>query len=317
MTKTMASELRANGIISVESLATRSLSELNELIKAGKILNVEFAQLKRAMEEAWRLTGLWVMTADKIEEVRGKRLVFTTGSTAVDEMLGGGVFSREVTEFAGEYGSGKTEFLFTVLVEALGNNKEITAVFIDTEDTFSEARIREIATNRGYDPADILKRTIYIPVTDSDFMAEIIDRLHLTIEAKNVKLILIDSIIAVLRAEFVGREILWYRQQLLNRMLRRLLNIAKIYNIAILVSNQVVTSPQAQFTYDPLQQKVPTGGTVIGHNANTRLYLRKAKGSTRIVRLFDSSWRPEGEATVKITPKGIEDVGSGEAGAEA
>jgi RecA/RadA recombinase len=97
-------------------------------------------------------------------------------------------------------------------------------------------------------------------------------------------------------------------------MIRRLLNLAKIYNIAIIGSNQVVTNPQAQFTYDPIQQKVPTGGTVLGHNANTRLYLRKAKGSKRIVRLFDSNWRPEGEATVKIGPAGIEDVSKEEEG---
>jgi DNA repair protein RadA len=308
MTKTMASELRKNGVTSVEALAIRSISELKDWVEKGWILNVELSELKKALEEAWRLTGFWFMTGDKIEEVRGKKLVFTSGSKAVDEMLGGGIFSRELTEFAGDYGTGKTEFLFTILVEALGSNKDMTAIFVDTEDTFSDIRVKEIAKNRGYDPDDIMKRVIYIPVTDSDFLTEIVDRFHITIEAKNVKLILIDSLMAVLRAEYVGREVLWYRQQLLNRMIRRLLNLAKVYNIAIVGSNQVVTNPQAQFTYDPIQQKVPTGGTVLGHNANTRLYLRKAKGSKRIVRLFDSNWRPEGEATVKIGPKGIEDV---------
>ncbi|MEM2249924.1 MAG: ATPase domain-containing protein [Candidatus Bathyarchaeia archaeon] len=312
MTKTMASELRKNGISSVEALTTRSLSELKEMIEKAWIINVEFDQLKKAYEEALRLKGLWFTTADQIEAVRGKKLVFSTGSAAVDKMLGGGIFSREATEFCGDYGSGKTTFLFTILVEALGKNKEYTAVFIDTEDTFDERRVSQIAKERGYDPQDILKRTIHFPITDSDFMLEIVDRMHLTIEAKNVKLILIDSIIAVLRAEYVGRDILWYRQQLLNKMLRRLLNYAKVYNIAVVVSNQVVTNPQAQFIYDPIQQKVPTGGTVLGHNANTRLYLRRAKGSKRIVRLFDSNRLPEAECTIKITHRGVEDVAPGE-----
>jgi DNA repair protein RadA len=313
MTKTMASELKKNGITTVEALATRSISEFKEWVDKGWILNVGLNQLKQALEEAWRLTGFWFMPGDKIEEVRGKKLVFTTGSKTVDEMLGGGIFSRELTEFAGDFGSGKTEFLFTILVEALGQNKDITALFIDTEDTFSDARVKEITNNRGYDPDDIMRRIIYIPVTDSDFLTEVVDRLHITIEARNVKLILVDSLMAVLRAEYVGREVLWYRQQLLNRMIRRLLNLAKIYNIAVVGSNQVVANPQAQFVYDPIQQKVPTGGTVLGHNANTRLYLRKAKGAKRIVRLFDSNWRPEAETSVKISAKGIEDVGSEEA----
>jgi len=308
MTKTMASELRKNGIISVEALATRSLSELRELVEKGSILNVWFPEIKEAYEEALRLKGFWFTTADQIEAVRGPRDKFSTGSKVVDEMLGGGIFTRELTEFAGDYGSGKTTFLFTILVEALGSNKEITAIFVDTEDTFDEGRIKQIATNRGYQPEDILKRTIYIPITDSDFMLEIVDRMHITIEARKVKLVLIDSLMAVLRAEYVGRDVLWYRQQLLNKMIRRLLNLAKVYNIAIVASNQVVTNPQAQFTYDPIQQKVPTGGTVLGHNANTRLYLRKAKGSKRIVRLFDSNRLPEAECTVKLGLKGIEDV---------
>ncbi|MEW6499714.1 MAG: hypothetical protein AB1589_45715, partial [Cyanobacteriota bacterium] len=261
MTNVMASELRKNGITSVEALAIRSLSELNEKIKNGYILNVDYSLLKSAVEEAWRLTGFWIMSAADMEKVRGKRLVFTSGSKAVDEMLGGGIFSRELTEFVGEYGCGKSQSLFSALTEALGQNKDVTAAFLDSEDTFSEDRIRQIAKARGYDPDDILKRIIYIPITDSELFSELIDRLNVTIETKNVKLILIDSIIAVLRAEYVGREVLWYRQQLLNKLIRRLLNLAKVYNIAVVISNQVVTNPQAQFTYDPIQQKVPTGGT--------------------------------------------------------
>jgi len=314
MTKELAEELKKNGIISVESLAIRSLSELQEMFKSGYMLEhgeaCNFQRAKKALEEAWRLTGFWIMKASEIEAVRGKRLCFSSGSKAVDDMLGGGIFSREVTEFCGEFGSGKTEFLFTILVEALGQNKDISAVFIDTEETFSDVRVSQIAKARGYEPKEILDRTIYIPANDSDFILELIDRLHITIEAKNVKLIFVDSIIAVLRAEFVGRETLWYRQQLLNRILRRLLNLAKVYNVAVVVSNQVVMNPQAQFVYDPIQQKVPTGGTVLGHNANTRLYLRKPAGGgkKRIVHLFDSNWRAEAECTVVITEKGVEDA---------
>ncbi|MGQ9539461.1 MAG: DNA repair and recombination protein RadA, partial [Candidatus Bathycorpusculaceae bacterium] len=308
MTPTMAEQLRKHGIISVESLAIHSLSEFKLMVEKGEIENVHYDDLKRAFEEAWRRAGFWMMTAAEMAEIRGNRQVFTTGSKAVDDMLGGGIFSREMTEFVGEYGSGKSQFLFSILVEAVGRDKDATAIFIDTEDTFNEERIRQIAEAKGYDPDDIFKRIIYIPITDSDLFQELVNRLHITIETRNVKLIEIDSIIAVLRAEYVGREVLWLRQQILNRIIRRLLNLAKVYNIAVALSNQVVANPQAPFTYDPLQQKVPTGGTILGHNANTRLYLRKAGGSKRLVRLFDSSWRPEAECVVRISEKGIEDV---------
>jgi len=307
LSKDATAQLRGMGITSVEALVTRSLSEIREWID-NKWLSISYEKAKEIMEEAWRKTGLWFTPGDQIEAIRGKRVVFTSGSKSVDEMLGGGIFSGEITEFVGDFASGKTEFLLTITVEALGANKDITAIFIDTENTFTRERVEEIARERGYSPDDILKRIIYIPVMDSDFLSEIIDRLHLTIETRNVKLILIDSIMAILRADYIGREVLWYRQQLLNKMLRRLLNLAKVYKIAVVISNQVVTNPQAQFTYDPIQQKVPTGGTILGHNANTRLYLRRAQGNKRIVRLFDSSWRPEAECVIQITSKGITDA---------
>jgi DNA repair protein RadA len=307
LSKDAAAQLRSMGITSVESLVTRSLSEMKEWIE-NKWINISYEKAKEIMEEAWRKTGFWFTPGDQIEAIRGKRAVFTSGSKTVDEMLGGGIFSGEITEFVGDFASGKTEFLLTIMVEALGANKDMTAIFIDTENTFTRERVEEISKGRGYDSNDILKRIIYIPVMDSDFLSEIIDRLHLTIESRNVKIILIDSIMAILRADYIGREVLWYRQQMLNRMLRRLLNLAKVYNITVVISNQVVTNPQAQFTYDPIQQKVPTGGTILGHNANTRLYLRRAQGNKRIVRLFDSSWRPEAECVVQITSKGIVDA---------
>jgi len=130
------------------------------------------------------------------------------------------------------------------------------------------------------------------------------------IKERNVKLLLIDSIIAPFRAEYVGREVLWLRQQQLNKTLRYLLNYAKAFNLAVVVTNQVVANPQVVYTGDdPTANKVPTGGNILAHNAETRIYLRKAAhGNTRIARLIDSSWLPPRECVFQITEKGITDV---------
>jgi DNA repair protein RadA len=305
MTSDLANKLKSLGIQSVESLAIRSISEIRDQLEG-----VSEKKLKQVFMEVWRHKGFWFMTASKINEVRGERIAFTTGSEALDQMLGGGVYTREITEFAGEYGVGKSQLLYTIIVEALNKHKDAAAVFLDSEDTFRLERVSKIAESRGYDAEDILSRIIYIPIVDTDLFFLIIDRLDTTIENRNVKLIASDSIIAPLRAEYVGREVLWLRQQILNKILRRLLNLAKVYNLAVIISNQVVTSPQATFSYDPIAQKTPTGGNIIAHNCNCRVYIRKSQANKRIARLIDSSWLPEQECVFCITEKGIEDVGA-------
>jgi len=163
-------------------------------------------------------------------------------------------------------------------------------------------------TARGYD-ASILKRITYIPVWHVQHFMESVRWADSIIKKTNVKLILVDSIIAPLRAEYVGREVLWERQQILNRVLRVLLNYAKAFNLAVVVTNQVVSNPSIVYSGDPTAIKIPSGGNILAHNAETRIYLRKAAhGNRRIARLIDSSWLPPAECVFQITKKGIEDV---------
>jgi len=92
--------------------------------------------LRRSVRRDWssrldvrRWTGFSAATpADMLEKVRPQRLVFTTGCKALDGILGGGIRTRGITEFVGEFASGKTESLLTLLVETLGRNPELTVL---------------------------------------------------------------------------------------------------------------------------------------------------------------------------------------------
>lgn len=304
MTPTLASDLRKAGIMTVESFAMERLDELKQ-----KLRGVSEDKLREIQVEAWKALGYWFTPATKLMEKRKQVLTFPTGCKALDSLIGGGVRTRVITEFAGEYGAGKTETLLTLLVEALAWNPEASAIFFDSEESFSELRVTQIAKSRGYDPDDILKRVIHIPIWHTQHFQEAVKQADTLIKNQNVRILMVDSIIAPFRAEYVGREVLWYRQQLLNQMLRQLLNYAKAFNLAVVVTNQVVASPQVVYTGDFVAQNPPTGGHILGHNAETRLYLRKATGNKRIATLIDSSWLPPGECVFQITEKGIEDVG--------
>jgi DNA repair protein RadA len=63
------------------------------------------------------------------------------------------------------------------------------------------------------------------------------------LEQYKVKLVIIDSIIALHRVDFPGRESLAERQQRLNIMLHKLIRLAEIYNVAIVLTNQVQSQP--------------------------------------------------------------------------
>jgi RecA/RadA recombinase len=63
--------------------------------------------------------------------------------------------------------------------------------------------------------------------------------LEATISAREVKLVVIDSIAALLRLDFQGRERLGERQELLGQQAAALKLLAERHNIPVLVTNQV------------------------------------------------------------------------------
>jgi len=51
----------------------------------------------------------------------------------------------------------------------------------------------------------------------------------------------------------------------------------------------------------------PTGGNIMGHASTTRLSLKKGKGESRIVKVYDSPILPASECSFSISAEGIID----------
>jgi DNA repair protein RadA len=124
------------------------------------------------------------------------------------------------------------------------------------------------------------------------------------IKANNVKLIIVDSLTAHFRSEYIGREMLAPRQQRLNKHMHKLIGLARAFNAVAVVTNQVMAKPDVFFG-DAIH---PIGGHIVGHTSHTRLYLRRSSHGVRIARLVSSPYLPEGEEIFKVTENGIEDV---------
>jgi DNA repair protein RadA len=176
------------------------------------------------------------------------------------------------------------------------------AVYIDTEGTFRPERIAEIAEARGMDSEKVLSRITVARAYNSAHQELIVKELGKVIEPNKVKLVILDSAVAHYRAEFLGRGTLSERQQRLNRFMHQLLRTAEIYNVAVVVTNQVQAAPDSFFG-DPTR---PTGGHVVAHTSTYRIYLRKA-AKNRIARMVDSPYHPERDAVFCLDDKGVDD----------
>lgn len=298
---TTAEKLRSAGYTTLEAIAVASPAELVEVAEIGEGTAIKIINAARdALEMSW-------MTAKELLERRGEVGKITTGSKNLDELLGGGIETQAITEFYGKFGSGKTQICHQLSVnvqlppEKGGLNG--AALYIDTENTFRPERIIQMAESVGINPDQVLKKIYVARAYNSDHQMILVEKAREIIEEKNIRLIVVDSLTAHFRAEYVGRGALAERQQKLNKHIHALQHLADAYNLAVVVTNQVMARPDVLFG-DPTE---PVGGHVLAHAATYRVYLRKAKGTKRIARLVDSPHLPEGEVVFQITARGIED----------
>jgi len=298
---TTAEKLRAAGYDCFEKIATSSPHELEEV--AG--IAVETA--KKAIAAARDALEMGYESADEILERRKAIGRLTTGSKELDALIGGGVETQSITEAFGKFSSGKTQLGFQLSVNAQRPASEGgldgNVLFVDTESTFRPERVKQIAEAAGMDVDKVLKSIHVAKAVNSDHQMILVDKMEEMVKANNVRLIVIDSLTAHFRADYVGRGALSERQQKLNKHIHALQRLADSYNLAVYVTNQVMDNPGILFG-DPT---TPIGGHVLAHAATYRLYLRKGKEEKRVARLVDSPSMPEGECVFRVTPEGLKD----------
>ncbi|WXG41271.1 MAG: DNA repair and recombination protein RadA [Candidatus Freyarchaeum deiterrae] len=299
----IAKKLTEAGYRSPEAVAVATPKELATAADIGE------ATASRIIEGAREMLNIGFVSAQEFLEQRKAISTITTGTKNLDQLLGGGIETRGITEFFGEFRTGKTQICHQISVmvqlpeEKGGLNGE--AVYIDTEGTFRPERIVQVATKLEMDPKEALKKVVYARAYNSDhqlYLSQNID--GLITKGKNIKLIIVDSMVGHFRSEYIGRGMLAERQQKLNKHLHTLLRLSELYNLAVVVTNQVMSKPDTFFG-DPT---TPVGGHIVAHNCTTRIYLRKSKGTQRIARLVDSPYLPESEVVFAIDENGISDA---------
>lgn len=219
----------------------------------------------------------------------------STGGQALDDLLGGGLERRTITQIYGESASGKSTFCLMAAVASLRAGNSV--VYIDTEG-FSVERFTQIA---GADAAEFADRLYLFEPIDFAQQGTMIADTEGLLKASNhapIGLLVMDSATALYRTELdLGREAL---RKLLHHMIK-LLGLAKKYDIPVLITNQIFM--------DIERERVSgLGGTALEHLSKAIVRLEK-KDSVRRAMLRKHRSRPEGLTfDFLITEDGIRKV---------
>ena len=277
------------------------------------------------------------LTLTELEKIEEEKTFMSTGAHSLNRLLQGGWRVGEVTELAGPYASGKSQACFTALATVFlppiskkeireilfGDNQtrgkgsgkakethwglndgDISAVIIDSERTFSVHRFRKIIRRFKLDEKEVMKRVIISRPENAWDQKRIIESLIGVVRENNVKLIVVDSLTKLPRADFSGQGELYTRQRLILDMVEKLRRIAINYRTVVIVTNQVVATPGVLYG----RGFKPIGGHILAHTVDTRLLLTRATDPYRKIIILDSSWLPPGECKIKITEEGIADA---------
>ena len=245
-------------------------------------------------------------SAQSFYDKRKNKPKISTGSKVINNMFLGGIETSALTEFYGASGSGKTQLCFTLSVMVQQNvtsgglNGKV--IYIDTEHKFSPERICQIAYARSFDVHEILQKIVLFRPLDSSQQEKNIDDASSLLEKDNtIKLLIVDSIISHYRSEYVGRDSLPERQHRLYKYLRMLANIAEIYDIAVVITNQIQSSPDYLFG----EKTISAGGNVMAHASKYRIELVHNRPFYGRAKMVNSPYHPPSEEKFMISEVGI------------
>ena len=173
----------------------------------------------------------------------------STGTPAFDDLLGGGLEPRVITQLYGGPGGGKSVLCVTIAVSCLRSGRGV--IFIDTEG-FSIERFRQVA---GSDAERLAENLYLYEPHDYDQQGAMIAALERVLSGNAIGLIVMDSATGLYRTT-LGKGL--EAMQTLSRQMIHLLGYAKKFDIPVLITNQVYMDVQRNIY-------IGLGGTALAH----------------------------------------------------
>jgi DNA repair protein RadB len=213
----------------------------------------------------------------------------STGYSPLDDLLGGGLERKAITQVYGEPGSGKSTIALLPVVTCLKAGQGV--IFFDTEG-LSVERFRQIA---GDDAEEIAARLYIYEPSDFEQQGIQIAESENLLKKGGIDLFVMDSATALYRTELgQSRE----AQRKLASQMMYVLGLCRRFAIPVLVTNQVyVDSDTGEFR--------PMGGPVLQHLCKAILRIDRLNGLRRVVLVKHRSLPDGSFFNFEITPNGI------------
>ncbi|KAK6392447.1 Meiotic recombination protein dmc1 [Meristemomyces frigidus] len=300
-------KMKAN---SYHTVAAVHSTMAKNLLKIKGFSEIKVEKVKDAARKCMP-SAIGFMTSAELLILRKRCFRLSTGSKQWDSILLGGFQSGSINEVYGEYRCSKTQLAHTLAVIAQlpkeQGGAEGKVAYIDTEGTYRPERIVQIAERFGIDPESTNENILYVRAWNSDHQADALIQMSEQLASGDYRLLIIDSICALFRVDYLGRAELSERQQKLGLHLNKLTKTAEEFNVTVFMTNQVQSDPGASALFAGVDGRKPIGGHVVAHASTTRILLRKGRGEERVAKVVDSPDCPEREATYIITTGGIND----------
>ena len=231
---------------------------------------------------------------------------YSSGCNSIDELLGGGFESGTVTQLYGEAGSGKTNICLQVAIGCAQKGKSV--IYIDSEG-FSPERFLQIARAGARSDAEdvegIARRIIIYEPHSFEQQTSCINEIETVIKEKRdkngVALLILDSATLFYRLELDDERSVYLRRVLANQIMN-LLEIARMYDLAVIITNQVYMD------IDNGKLRA-SGGYAIEHLSKVIVQLEKAeegRGKRRATLKKHRSMPEDTSCEFFITSKGVE-----------
>lgn len=187
-------------------------------------------------------------------------------NSSLDLILGGGIEKRNITQFYGPPGSGKTNISLNLAVQIAKKGKKV--IYIDTEGGLSIDRVKQLAQEEFdrianniiiFEPNSLEEQTEDLKKIESWLSSNVVD----------VDLIILDSVVALYRlnegkSKALNKE-LGVQMWILSKLSRK-------YNVAVIITNQIYSTFEDE---KPISIK-PVGGTILMYWSKTILELSKS-----------------------------------------
>ncbi|EDW39311.1 GL13479 [Drosophila persimilis] len=273
------------------------------------------SKVDQIISEASKMVPLGFLSARTFHQMRADVVMLTTGSKELDKLLGGGIETGSITEIFGEFRCGKTQICHTLAVTCQlpisQKGGEGKCLYIDTESTFRTERLSAIAQRFKLNESEVLDNVSCARAYNSDQQTKLLQMAAGMLFETRYAAVIVDSVMALYRSDYIGRGELAARQNHLGLCMRQLQRLADEFGVAVVITNQVTAQLDGGGGMFVADAKKPVGGHILAHASTTRLYLRKGKGETRICKIYDSPCLPESEAMFAILPDGIGDAKEG------